>query len=155
MNALQWYRSLAEREQQAVLYGGIAAAALLLAGGLWGLESATSSIESRVTAKRADLAWMQAVAPRLQSMPAARPDESLALTVARTAKDTGLAGALSAVDPAGDGGVRVRFEEASFDSMVIWLGRVQQERGLVVESASIDRTPTEGQVNVSLVLRSP
>jgi len=46
-------------------------------------------------------------------------------------------------------------QRTSFDSMVIWLGRVQQERGLVVESASIDGTPTEGQVNVSLVLRNP
>ena len=73
----------------------------------------------------------------------------------RTARDAGLAGALSGADPAGNGGLRVRFEGASFDAMVIWLSRVQQERGLAVESASIDGTATEGLVNVSLVLRGP
>jgi type II secretory pathway component PulM len=155
MNALQWYRSLEEREQRTVLYGGIAAAALLLIGGLWALNSATSAAETRVATKRADLAWMQAVAPRLRSMPAPRPDESLTLLVARTAKDTGLAGALDAVDPVGQGGLSVRLEDAPFDAVVILLGRVQQERGLVVESATIEGTPTEGLVNVSLVLRGP
>jgi general secretion pathway protein M len=75
--------------------------------------------------------------------------------VDRTAKDAGLAGALSGSDPAGDGGLRVRFEGAAFDAMVIWLARIQQERGLVVESASIDGTPSDGLVNVSLVLRGP
>ena len=155
MNALQWYRSVAEREQQTVLYGGIAAAALLLVGGLWGLNSATAAAETRVATKRADLAWMQAVAPRLRSMPAPRPDESLALLVDRTAKDAGLGSALAGVDPAGTGGLSVRLEGAPFDAVVIWLGRVQQERGLLVESASVEGTPTEGLVNVSLVLRGP
>jgi type II secretory pathway component PulM len=148
MKLLQWYRSLSEREQRTILYGGILAVALLLIGGLWGLQSATSSAATRVASKRADLAWMQAVAPRLRSMPAARPDESLALLVDRTAKDSG-------ADPAGNGGLRVRLEGAPFDAVVIWLGRVQQERGLVVESASFDGTATEGLVNANLVLRGP
>jgi len=155
MNIMQWYRSLAEREQRVVLYGSIAAVALLLVGGLLGLQSATSAAAQRVATKRADLAWMQAVAPRLRSMPAARPNESLALLMDRTAKDAGLGGALSGAEPAGNGGLRVRLEAASFDAIVIWLGRIQQERGLVVESASFDSTATEGLVNASLVLRGP
>jgi general secretion pathway protein M len=155
MKILQWYRSLAEREQRTLLYGSIAAAALLLVGGLWSLQSATSAAAQRVATKRADLAWMQSGAPRLRSMPAARPNESLALLMDRTAKDAGLGGALSGAEPAGNGGLRVRLEGASFDAIVIWLGRVQQERGLVVESASFDGTPTEGLVNASLVLRGP
>jgi type II secretory pathway component PulM len=155
MKFLQWYRSLAEREQRTLLFGSIAAAALLLVGGLWSLQSATTAAAQRVATKRADLAWMQSVAPRLRSMPAARPNESLALLMDRTAKDAGLGGALSGAEPAGNGGLRVRLEGASFDAIVIWLGRVQQERGLVVESASFDGTSTEGLVNASLVLRGP
>jgi general secretion pathway protein M len=155
MNIRQWYQSLAERERRTVLYGSIVAAALLLVGGLWGMQSGISATAQRVASKRADLAWMQAVAPRLRSMPAARPDEPLALLIDRTAKDAGLGGALAGADPAGNGGLRVRLEGASFDAVVIWLGRIQQERGLMVESASFDGTPTEGLVNASLVLRGP
>jgi type II secretory pathway component PulM len=155
MKALEWYRSLAESERRTVLYGSVAAVVLLLAGGLWQLNSAVSAASARVERKQADLAWMQAAAPRIRAVPAARANESLPLLVDRTARDAGLAGALSGADPAGNGGLRVRFEGASFDAMVIWLSRVQQERGLAVESASIDSTAAEGLVNVSMVLRGP
>lgn len=150
-----WYGSLAPREQQMVRYGGIVAAALLLVGGTWQLHASATAAGARLEGKRADLAWMQAVTPRLQAMPAVRGDESLPLLVDRTARDAGLAQSLSGVEPAGNGGLRVRFEGASFDALVIWLSRVQQERGLVVEAASIDGTETEGLVNASLVLRGP
>ena len=155
MRLADWYGTLAPREQKMVLYGGIAAAALLLIGGTWQLHASAAAASGRLEAKRADLAWMQAVAPRLQAMPAVRSDESLPLLVDRTARDAGLAQALSGAEPAGSGGLRVRFEGASFDALVIWLSRIQQERGLVVDTASIDSTGTEGQVNASIVLRGP
>jgi type II secretory pathway component PulM len=155
MNLATWYGSLAERERKTVLYGGIVAMVALLAGGLWQLQAATEAAAARVEAKRADLAWMQAVTPRLQAMPRARSNESLPLLVDRTARDAGLSQSLAGADPAGSGGLRVRFEAAPFDAMIVWLGRIQQDRGLVVESASIDGTDTEGLVNVSLVLRGP
>ncbi len=155
MNLRNWYESLAERERRTVLFGGIAAVLLLLVGGIWKLGATVDAAGSRVETKRADLAWMQAVAPRLRAMPAQRPDESLPLLVDRTARDAGLAGALSGSDPAGPGSLRVRLQGASFDAMVVWLGRLQQESGVVVESANVDATESEGLVNASLVLRGP
>lgn len=155
MNLVEWYRSLAERERKVVLYGGITAALLLVVGGIVKLGAAVDAAEARVETKRTDLAWMQAVAPRLRAMPARRPDESLPLLVDRTARDAGLAGALSGSDPAGQGALRVRLQDAPFDAIVLWLGRLQQERGVFVESASIDATEAEGLVNASLVLRGP
>ena len=155
MNALGWYRSLPERDRKAVLYGGLAATVLVLVGGLWQLEAATERAEDRIAGKQSDLAWMQAVTPRLQAMPAARLDEPLPVFVERTARDAGLAGALAGAEPSGNGALRVRFEGATFDAVVMWLARLQQERGLVVESASVDGTDTEGVVNANLVLRGP
>lgn len=153
MKLREWYASLAERERKTVLHGGIVAAALLVLGGAWKLGAAVDVAEARIESKRADLAWMQAVAPRLRSMPAASPDESLPLLVDRTAREAGLAEALSGSDPAGQGALRVRLQGASFDAMVVWLGRLQQDRGVVVESASLDAGESEGLVNASLVLR--
>jgi type II secretory pathway component PulM len=155
MNLRNWYESLAERERRTVLFGGIAAVVLLLVGGIWKLGAMVDAAGSRVETKRADLAWMQAVAPRLRAMPAQQADESLPLVVDRTARDAGLASALSGSDPAGQGSLRVRLQGASFDAMVVWLGRLQQDRGVVVESANVDATESEGLVNASLVLRGP
>lgn len=154
MKLLDWYRSLADRERRTVLYGGITAVALLLVGGLWKLEAAAGAAETRVAGKRADLAWMQAVAPRLRAMPAVNPDEPLPLLVDRTARDAGLSGALRSTDPSDRGGLRVRLEGAPFDATVIWLARLQQERGLVVEFATFEGTGTEGLVDVLLIFRA-
>ena len=52
----------------------------------------------------------------------------------------------------GDRGMRVRLEAANFDSLVTWLAGLQQQYGVGVESASIDRTEKSGIVNASLVL---
>lgn len=152
MNLFEWYRSLAERERRAVLYGGTAAAVLLLVGGLWKLEAATESLAAKVDTKRADLAWMQAAAPRLQAMPAIDPSESLPLALNRTARDAGLA-EMKLTAPPGDNGARVRLEGASFDAMVIWLARLQQERGLAVQFATIDKAGAEGLVDADVELR--
>lgn len=154
MKLVEWYASLADSERRTVLYGGIVALLLLVVGGVWKLGAAVDAADSRVENKRTDLAWMQAVAPRLRAMPAARPNESLPLLVERTAGESGLAGALSGTDPAGQGAVRVRLQGAPFDAMVVWLGRLQQDQGIVVESANVDATEDEGLVNASLVLRS-
>lgn len=150
-----WYRSLSDRDRKTVLYGGLVAGLLLVVGGAWKLDGAVDAAAKRVANKRSDLAWMQAVAPRLRSMPAARADESLPLLVDRTARDGGLAGSLSGSDPAGEGALRVRLQDVPFDAMVVWLGRMQMERGVVVESASVDAGAGEGLVNASLVLRGP
>jgi type II secretory pathway component PulM len=154
MKIIDWYQTLTDRDRRTVLWGGIAAVLLLLAGGIWKLDAATAAARERVTSKRSDLAWMQAVAPRLRSMPAIRSDESLPLLVDRTAREAGLAGALSGSEPSGNGALRVRLQGASFDALVIWLARLQQERGVVVESANVDGGDSEGLVNASLVLRA-
>ena len=153
MNLRDWYQSQTEKDRRTLLYGGITATVLLLAGGLWTLEAATDSAEARVATKRADLAWMQAMAPRLRSMPAVNPDEPLPLLVDRTARDAGLSGAVKSTDPSDRGGLRVRLESASFDATVIWLSRLQQERGLIVDFATFEGTGAEGLVNVLLIFR--
>jgi general secretion pathway protein M len=47
----------------------------------------------------------------------------------------------------------VSLENAPFDSVARWLAAVNARSGLAIESASFDRTPVEGRVNASLVLR--
>jgi type II secretory pathway component PulM len=53
----------------------------------------------------------------------------------------------------GEDGIRVRLENAAFDDITRWLATLNAGSGLGIESASFDRTPDEGRVNASLVLR--
>ncbi len=149
----KWHTSLAERDQRMVTWGAVAAAVLLLVGGIWKLGSAADAAGRRVEGKREQLAWIEAVTPRLQAMPAARAGESLAIAVDRAARESGLGEALEGVEPAGPGLMRVRFKNASFDALALCLARLQQERGVVTETASVNASGEPGRVDATFVLR--
>jgi general secretion pathway protein M len=115
----------------------------------------------RVERKEADLAWMRSVAPEVQALGASLPvsagpsNESLVVLVDRTAREAGLGTALTGQTPNGETGIRVRMEGAAFDTLITWLGNLQLNQAVSVESAQFDRTTTPGQVNASLVLNRP
>lgn len=153
MNLRNWYASLTDRERRVVVWGGAAAAALSLVALLWQLASAVAAAEERVARKRQDLSWIESVTPRLQAMPAARPGESLAIAVDRAARDAGVGETLVGIEPAGPGALRVRFEGAAFDALALCLARLQQERGAIVETASVNGSDEPGRVDATLVLR--
>ena len=155
MNLRDWYAGLAEREQRFVLSGGSAAGVLVLAGLIWQLGTSVSKAEERVDRRRQDLAWIESVTPRLQASPAARPGEPLTIAVDRMAREGGLADKLASVEPASTGALRARFTGASFDALTLLLARLQKERGVVTESASVSATDEPGLVDATLVLRGP
>lgn len=155
MNLRDWYAGLAEREQRLVQWGGSAAIVLLLAALIWQLGASVAAAEERVERRRQDLAWIEAVTPRLQAEPAARPDEPLTIAVDRMAREGGLAETLASVEPASTGALRARFTGASFDSLTLLLARLQKERGVVTETASVSATGEPGLVDATLVLRGP
>ncbi|HUG04825.1 MAG TPA: type II secretion system protein GspM [Steroidobacteraceae bacterium] len=155
MNLRGWYATLDEREQRMVTFGGAAALVLLVAGAVWKLGSAVAVAEDRVERRRQDLAWIEAATPRLQAAPAARPGESLTIAVDRMAQEGGLGAALAGIEPAGTGAIRARFTAASFDSLALLLARLQKERNVIAETASVSRTGEAGLVDATLVLRGP
>jgi type II secretory pathway component PulM len=120
---------------------------------VWKLGDAVATAEERVARRREDLAFIEAATPRLQAVPAARPGESLAIAVDRLAREGGLAQSLAGVEPAATGAIRARFTAASFDALALLLARLQQERGVVAETASVSATGDPGLVDATLVLR--
>jgi type II secretory pathway component PulM len=150
-----WYLALPEREKQLVLWGGAAAAVLLIALLVWQLGASVASAEARVERRRQDLAFIEAATPRIASMPAARPGEPLTIAVDRMAREGGLEDKLAAVEPAANGALRARFTSASFDSLTLLLARLQKERGVEAETASVSATGEPGLVDATLVIRGP
>jgi general secretion pathway protein M len=154
---LAWFRGLQPREQKMVAIGGALAILMIVVGGLVQLHLAVSRGEERLARKRADLAWIQSVTPELQQLPrgGGGGGQSLVVIVDRTANEAGLAGKLSGTEPSGINSLRVRLDAAPFDALVPWLATLQQQYGLVVQSAAIDRTAQSGLVNASVVLLHP
>lgn len=155
-----WFLGLEKRERLFVLVG--AAAALVMV--IWGLLlnplfSASAATANRIDTKRNTLAFLRVAAAEIAAggdATAARPDltgQSLVVVVDRSARQAGLGNALTRNQPVGDDGIRVRLDDASFDAVARWLATLNASSGLAIDSASFDRTPAEGRVNASIVLR--
>lgn len=161
MNALQArFQALNPRERAIVVGGGcIVLLAVIYFLLLAPFYSAIDARGRRVAAKQADLAWLQGSLAEVQSLAATQPQaagptgESLVVLIDRTAREGGLGPSLTGQTPSGDAGIRVRLESAPFDSVVQWLGVLQQQYGVAIESATIDRTPAQGVVNATLTLQ--
>lgn len=158
MTLQQKFASLKPRERAIVIGGGV----LVLIVALYMLVlspfyASMAARAERLQRKQADLSWMHGVAAELQSSSgvaaaAAPTGESLVLLVDRTARQGGLATALTGQTPTGNGGIRVRFENASFDTLVLWMGDLVQRHGVFIDQANVDKGEKPGLVNVGLVL---
>jgi type II secretory pathway component PulM len=151
-----WYAGLEPREQKTVAWGAVATAALVVVVGTLQLHAAVARSEKRVTQKRADAGYIQAVLPELRAAPVPQGgDQSLVIVVDRTTRDAGLAMHLRGTEPAGMNALRVRFEGAPFDASVVWLVRMQREYGVRVQAAALERTAVPGAINATVTLQRP
>ncbi|MEY4377473.1 MAG: hypothetical protein RJB26_2023 [Pseudomonadota bacterium] len=149
----QWYATLQPREQFLVSRGAVAALVLLLVGGFLQLHAAVVKAQAAVAHKQDDLAFIISHLGDLQGANGVAPDLSspLSAIVDRTAKDSGLGDQLKSNQPEGDKSVRVKFEGANFDALVLWVSTLHQEQGIQVQNATIDRA-SAGTVVATLVL---
>ena len=148
---------LGERERRIVLIGAALAIVLLILAVWLPLQQSVSAGADRIEHKRDDLGWLQSIAPQLGSPAVTAPAplrESLVALVDRTARDGGIGKSLVGSQPSGNGGLNVRFEQASFDSLVSWLSQLGERYGVHAESATIDAAGMPGIVNATLVLRA-
>ena len=154
--SLEKLAALSERERRLLLIGAVAAVGILVFGILIPLDRGVVRAQQRLARKHEDLAWMQLVAPEIGTLPPSPQanGESLLVIVDRSARESGLANSLSGSEPGGAGNLSVRLEKAPFDKLVLWLARLAQQNGVVVDSAIIEKTGEPGTVNAAIVLRT-
>jgi type II secretory pathway component PulM len=145
--------TLSERDRRMLLIGSVMIAVLLVYV-IIQLDSNVSKAHKRISKKVEDLAWIQTAAPELMQSPVVgvSSGESLLVIVDRSARESGLGGSLAGSEPSGPGALSVRLQKASFDQLVTWLGRLAQQNGIRVDSASIDSAGEPGVVNAAIVL---
>jgi general secretion pathway protein M len=159
MNAISsWYAGLAARDQRILRIGAVAVALILLVAVLLPLQGKLRAAEQNLQQQQEDLEWMRSVAPTLAAagpgqVPANRGNESLVVTIDRTARESGLAKALTGSTPSGNGAMRVQLENADFNLMLAWMHRLATQQGILIEEATITGNGGAGMVNASALLR--
>ena len=81
------------------------------------------------------------------------PASSLTLIIANTVRAANLETAYKNSAPTNTGGLRVAFENASFDELVAWLATIDSQHNISVESGSFTRRREVGRVDASMTLQ--
>ena len=158
----QWFLSLTHRErvmvQAAVAVVGLFLVYLLI------IEPVSTTYDrnkKNVASSMETLQWMKSAAQEVKKLSGGRTvstrskgKQHILSTVDRSAKSAGLATVMKRVQPEGDTGVRVWFENAAFDELIKWLSVVETKHGLLVNEINIEKTDSTGLVNVRVFLDS-
>jgi len=155
------WRDLDQRQRRLLAGTGVFLLALLIYVQAWEpLVEARTLARERVAQQQMVLDWLEAVAPVAGQWRARRAgrrglgDQTLLGVVDATARESGLAGALSRIEPVGDDRVRVWLDGAPFETTLGWLQQLALRHPVEFSQFSAERSAVEGQVNVrvSLVL---
>ena len=156
-----WYQSLQQREQRVLLVGAVALGVMLIYAGLLHPYFASKrALEQDVVDRQELLTWMRPAAVQIHAMRGQQPSgmpagQSLLAVVDKSAGDAGFGAALKQVQTGNDGSVRVQMQGAGFDSLVRWLGSLQQRYGITVRELTAQRSTAPGNVDAGITLVAP
>lgn len=160
MSALAaWFGKQSPRDQRILRIGSIVVGLIVLAWLAVLPQQALSRARERVAGQQELLQYMRQVGPALA---AAGPGvtlqpigESFVVFIDRTAREHGLAEALTGSPPAGNGAFRIAMENADFNLLLTWLHQMATRYGVRVETASFSTGGAAGKVNASIQVRPP
>ena len=141
-----------------MIAGGLLVFTLIISLGIRPIINQSKRGHEMVVDKRELLTELRQVASRIGPQrnggqgAAGGASQSLVLVVDRTTRSSGLAQFLKRNQPDGAASIRLRFENAPFDTLVTWLGDLQNQHGMSVTTANIDTSQQAGRVNCNLTL---
>lgn len=153
-----WFETLQAREKKFVVAAIIAVSIAILYLGIWRpLERNQTQLETSVQTWQSAIAELRPLRSQLQSASpraAAGRSDSLVVIIDNTLRQRGLYTSLQRSQPVAQNGIRVEFENAAFDDLVLWLGDLGQSYGLHLQSGSFSRNAagTAGRVNATVTV---
>ncbi len=154
--------SLEARERMFVSVAIVVIAFALIWFGAWvPLDKGHKEAAIRVDAWTQSLAELRPMRSLVAAAASGQPtvtgqDQSLVVIVDTSIRQRGLTTSMQRSQPTPSGtGIRVEFESAAFDDLVLWLGDLHRQYGLQVESGSFSVAAGEnpGRVNSSVTLQ--
>lgn len=121
------------------------------------LTSSLDGLREAVPRDRARLIEMQHEAQTAEQLRRQAPRMSngnLMSVLEQSATQAGVRQQIVRMEPSGPHDARVVFDHVDFNTLVGWLGNLQQQ-GIAVRRASIDRGEAAGQVSATLLLSEP
>jgi general secretion pathway protein M len=156
-----WFLGLAQREQIFVGGGTVVVLLAVFYAFVWvPLDTGQQSLAQEVAVWQRSLAdlkplkGMQAAASGSESGGVTAGSQTPVVIVDQTLRARGLDRALQRSQPTTSNGIRVEFDNVSFDELVLWLGDLSSQYGMEVSSGSMSQTTQSnpGRINATFTL---
>jgi len=156
-----WLQTLDQRERILVMTAAVFVIFAIAWLAVWKpLDSNQKSAALRVEDWKISIAALRPMKSQLQAQggnQAAPTGQNLSMVVIidNTLRQRGLYNSLQRSQPTpGGNGIRVEFENAAFDDLMLWLGDLNRQYGLHVQSSSFSAVSGDGQglVNSTVTL---
>lgn len=146
--------------RQYLKLGSVVLVPAILYLALWlPMQRQVTSLRAKIPQAREQLALMRVQALQVTQLRATAPASTtpvsnLPVFVEQLATTHGLKGNVKKLEPAGKNGVQVAVENVSFNGLLTFLGDLQKQAAISVESAAFDAQAMPGMVNAQLTLRT-
>jgi len=156
-----WFASLEQREQMFVSSGALVVFIAIIYAFVWlpldtGQQTMSANVSSweRSLAELKPLRGVQLAPTSNLSQGAGNAQQTPVVIVDQTLRARGLDRSLKRSQPTTSNGIRVEFENAAFDDLVLWLGDLSNHYGMHVTSGSMSTTSQAGpgRINASFTL---
>ena len=160
-----WFNNLELREQQFVAIGAIVVALVIVWAMVWlpfdrghkNMKQSVADWQQSLTDLRS-VAANQAVIDQGGSQPSSVDSgQSPLVIVDQTLREASLNSAVKRRQPTPNG-IRVEFENVAFDQLIVWLGALNSDYGMIVQAGnfSLANRAGPGRINASITLeRAP
>jgi general secretion pathway protein M len=160
---INWFEALEERERYFVAVGALTSVCALVYFLLWApLEQHRQNLKTDVSNLQQAVAELRPLVARAnngESAQASTParavsQQSPIVVVDQTLNVRGLNLYRKRSQPTTSNGVRVEFENVSFDELILWLGDLADQHSMHVQAASFARgsQSSAGRINATLTL---
>ncbi len=155
-----WLQNLNTRDRRALGIGSVVVLVAAIYALLWQpLHVRHQRAQEVVEEQRILWRWMQSAAGEARALGAGdQPQtqtlagQSLLATIDRTVGVAHLKDSVKRIEPDGADRVRVWVEQAAFDSLIEWLGGLEQTHGIRVADIRVEPKGRPGQVGARLTL---
>ena len=155
-----WLESLESRERLFVISGAAITFIAITYVFIWlPLDKGQDDLSSRVAVWERSLAELRPLKGLAQSPGNSQPSVSVTseqtpvVIVDQTLRARGLDRALKRSQPTTSNGIRVEFENVTFDHLVLWLGDLSGQFSMHVQSGSLSAAQAgSGRINATLTL---
>lgn len=157
----QWWESLAKREQQIILLGGLIVIVFIIYQFIiMPIHNGLNNMRATVQQDQQLLQWMHTTSQKITALQGGSVSgkqvgsETILTTIAQSVHSSPIASNLTSIQQNANNTVDVKFSSVSFDALTQWLADIRQHYGIQAKQVLITRINDHGMVQASITLQA-